>query len=111
MNSESEQLPAGYFPCYRGYAEDKSLTLGARGVLLYLAAKPDGWQCTTEDLVACSPAGVTKIYRILKELIDKHYMSKSQASYGGGKFGPVVYTKYDSPLLHPDFGGRLQGGK
>ena len=98
-----EKSTNDYFICHKGYAQNKDLSMGARGVMLYAASKPDDWRLTVNDLVENSPAGVTKIYRILKELIDLHYMSKSQVSYGGGKFGPVIYRTYEVPELNPNF--------
>lgn len=53
---------------------DKRLTFGARGLLAYLLSKPDHWEVRMPDLLAASPAGLTAIRAMLRELEDAGYL-------------------------------------
>ncbi len=65
-----------------------SLSWEARGLLLYLGSKPEGWEVCITDLVnqtkeAKKKSGRDSVRRIINELIDAGYMKKTQARIKG----------------------------
>lgn len=54
------------------------LSWEARGVMGYLLSKPDGWQCRDNDLINKGSAGEYKIKRILKELKQFGYITRTR---------------------------------
>jgi hypothetical protein len=77
---------------------DRSLTLEARMVLIYLLSKPDDWTVIIADLVKLSPAGWHKIKSILDELEDHDYIvRRPQKKATEGKFGTADIDVYERP--------------
>lgn len=70
---------------------DKELSWEARGMMLYLMSKPDEWTVVMADLQNASQAGETKVRRIIHELMDTGYITKSVSR---GKTGQFVSTDY-----------------
>lgn len=72
---------------------DSDLSWEARGVLLYLLEKPDGWQVKAWDLVRRGPAKEAKIRRILAELENAGYIRRERYNQPDGTFRwtSVVY--------------------
>lgn len=58
--------------------KDKSLTWGARGLLIYLLSKSETWVVRKSDLVAMSPASNHVVARIMKELETSGYMKRER---------------------------------
>lgn len=77
--------------------QDRTLSWEARGLLTYLLSKPQDWVLQPKDLE--QKCGRDKVYSILKELIDAHYIhrtdplrdEKTQQVTG------VIYTIYEVP--------------
>lgn len=67
-------------------ANDERLSWEARGVLFYLLTKPDGWQCRNRDLINKGPAGGDKIERILDELQEHGYVTRTRIQRENGLF-------------------------
>jgi hypothetical protein len=65
---------------------DKSLSWEARGLLLYLLSRPDGWEVQRGDLINQSPAGRDKVQGILRELESAGYLVRWKERVQGGKF-------------------------
>ena len=63
-----------------------SLSWEARGVLAYLLIKPNGWVCRNYDLINNGPAGGDKVERILDELQEHGYLTRSQIRKEDGSF-------------------------
>jgi len=88
---------------------NRKLSWEARGVLVYLLSKPDGWECRSYDLVNQGPAGKHIIRRILKELQENGYLHRFRESEGPGKIlwvtevyeSPKINTSYRSPDITP----------
>lgn len=55
-------------------AEDTRLSFEARGVLVYLLAKPHNWRVIIGDIQKAGKIGRDKVYRILNELKDAGYV-------------------------------------
>jgi hypothetical protein len=51
---------------------NSSVSWEARGLLVYLLSKPEGWIVRNSDLIRQSPAGRDKVAAILKELENKY---------------------------------------
>lgn len=65
---------------------DERLSWEARGVLGYLLSKPATWKIRRTDLVRQSPAGETKIRRVLKELETFGYLVRRRIRTTSGAF-------------------------
>ncbi len=79
----------GYLIVERAAVEDERLSWAARGLLVYLLAKPDTWQVIVNDLVKRGDLGRDGIYGLLQEL------------------KTAGYVRYEK---HRDPDGRLRGG-
>lgn len=100
------QKDANFVIVSRFPLEDSRLTLEARGLYAYLLAKPDNWQISLGHLSKCSPAGLDKIKRILKELLEFKYISKEEQRNSHGRFSSPTYTIYELP-----YDGYFTGGE
>lgn len=77
-------------------SEDKRLSWGARGLLIYLLGKPDHWTVSPTALVnetkACAkPSGRDSTYGLLRELVTVGYLRRVQNKGDGGKFDSIDY--------------------
>ena len=88
----------------KGYAvisnkplQNKELSWEARGLLAYLLSKPDDWMVRNYDLYKQSPAGRTKVDRILRELKEHgHLVRKTIKNKETGNL-EWVSTVYETP--------------
>lgn len=78
-------------------ADDTRLSFEARGVLVYLLAKPHDWKILIGDLRK-QGLGRDRAYRILAELQKAGYIERSQQRGTGGRHGEIEYTVYDDPV-------------
>lgn len=97
-----------YFAVSRATAQDKSLSYEARGLLLYLLSKPSDWKVVINDLTI-SGCGRNKVYRILKELIDKRYIVREAVRNEDGTFIEFVYRVYEEPAPEDAQTAELEG--
>lgn len=77
-------------------SQDKRLSWGARGLLIYLLGKPDNWRVSVTDLVnqtseAARTSGRDAVYGLLKELQDAGYVRVEQPRKDDGTMGAVAY--------------------
>ena len=63
--------------------EDSRLSWKARGILVYLLSKPDGWQVRIVDLINKSPEGITAVKSAIKELEAVGYMKRTRIHRDG----------------------------
>ena len=87
----------------KAISEDRRLSWGARGLLVYLLGKPDHWRASPAALVAetsesAPPLGRDGFYSLLAELQACGYVTRSQPRLPNGLLGPMVYTVRESPL-------------
>jgi hypothetical protein len=81
-----------------GLVENEALSAEALGVLCYLLSRPDNWQVIPDQLQTRFNVGRDKMYRVLSELIDLGYISRSQAKDPENHiFGKSEYVVYDEP--------------
>jgi hypothetical protein len=91
-----------YLQIRRSTAQDDQLSFEARGVLLYLLSKPEGWTVLNSDLLQQGRIGMHILKRLLKELEQHGYMSRKRVRLPDGKFiWDRVY--YEAPDENPDY--------
>jgi hypothetical protein len=81
----------------KSISEDRRLSWGARGLLVYLLGKPDHWQVSTAALIhetedARVQSGRDSVRALLGELIDAGYVKRTPARAEGGKIAGYDYT-------------------
>lgn len=86
----------------RATFEDSRLSWEARGLLGYLLVKPDDWKINVSNLVNQSPGGRDRVYRILSELIEHHYIQRTEIRISG-KISGYEYVVFEEPYTEePD---------
>lgn len=81
----------------RAAVNDTTLTWEARGMLVYLLDKPDGWQISLVDLINKSPDGRDKTRRILRELTMTGHVYRQRIQGEDGKFD-WISDVFEEPL-------------
>ncbi|WP_258010475.1 hypothetical protein [Pseudomonas protegens] len=84
-------------------SEDRRLSWGARGVLVFLLGKPDHWKVSPahlrgETADSAKPTGRDGIYGLLDELISAGYVRREQPRSEAGVLGEVTYLVSETPL-------------
>lgn len=79
---------------------DKSLTWGARGLLIYLLSKSETWVVRKADLVAMSPASNHVVARIMKELESFGYIKRNRIRNKKGQWEWHTWV-FDAPNPPP----------
>ncbi|MCA8266457.1 helix-turn-helix domain-containing protein [Burkholderia vietnamiensis] len=97
MIVRSRQKDRGFYMLDNVLANDQRISWSAKGMLVFLLAKPDNWRVSVEALVnftkpSARPTGRDGVYSIINELIDAGYMSKQKHSNGS-----LDYMVYDEP--------------
>lgn len=89
----------GFTTVYRDVAQDRRLSLKARGLFLLLQSLPDDWQYTISGLATMAGTGKDQIRSGLNELLDIGYLVKEQSHDAGGKFaGNIFVLQEEAPL-------------
>lgn len=81
----------------RAAVNNTDLTWEARGMLVYLLDKPDGWQISVVDLIKKSPAGRDQTRRILRELTEAGHVYRERKRGEAGLFD-WVSDVFEEPL-------------
>ena len=69
---------------------DVSISLKAKGIMLYMLSKPAGWNYNPKDIANNSKDGLESVYSGLKELIEAKYISRRK-----NKDGTVDYFVFE----------------
>lgn len=89
----------GFTTVYREVAQDRRLSLKARGLFLLLQSLPETWQYTISGLATLAGTGKDQIRSGLAELLKVGYLVKEQAHDEGGKFaGNIFVLQEEAPL-------------
>ena len=89
----------GFTTVYREVAQDRRLSLKARGLFLLLQSLPETWQYTISGLATLAGTGKDQIRSGLAELLKVGYLVKEQAHDEGGKFaGNLFVLQEEAPL-------------
>jgi len=76
---------------------DKTLSLEAKGLYLYLKSKPKGWNFYKKDMAINNNTSDYKIRKALKELEEHHYIHRESQQSSDGKFIGWSYEIFDKP--------------
>lgn len=98
----------GYVVLFRDAAQDKRLSLEARGLFALMVSLPENWEYTVCGLASKAGCGKDKIRRLLKELQDVGYLLRAQSHDAGGKFAANVYVLQDEA---PPLSGNTDNGE
>ncbi|MBA5978738.1 hypothetical protein HT737_00065 [Pseudomonas sp. MD195_PC81_125] len=87
----------------KSISEDRRLSWGARGMLVFLLGKPDHWKVSPahlrgETAASAKPTGRDGIYGLLDELINAGYVRREQSRSEAGVLGEVNYLVSETPL-------------
>ena len=96
-----EKITTGFLIADKRNTENKKLSWGARGLLVFLLGKPDNWSVVIEHLIdqtkeSAKPTGRDGVYSLLNELIAAGYIVRSQSRIKG-KMSSYDYIVYSSP--------------
>jgi hypothetical protein len=90
-------------------SEDRSLSWGARGLLIFLLGKPDNWRVSTQNLInetceSSRPSGRDSVKGFIQELIEVGYMVRSEkpSHQEDGTFGAYDYIVSETPHTSTD---------
>lgn len=75
---------------------DKTLSLKAKGIYLFLISKPDNWQFSVDRIATQNSDGENAVRTGLKELEEHRYLKRVQINKRG-VFGENDYIIYDEP--------------
>lgn len=81
--------------------EDERLPWAARGVLVYLLAKPDDWTIRVEDLRRRGDLGRDAIYKVFEVLRRYGYLQREQQRDARGRLAKTLYTVFEIPVASP----------
>lgn len=81
---------------FRYQKEGKKLSPEAWGVYVFMLSLPEDWDFTIRGLEKVVNAGKNKIQRILKELVDAGFITRTQTQ-NNGLFGKMEYTILQTP--------------
>jgi len=118
MIVRSKQKSRGFYMLENSLANDPGISWAAKGMLVFLLAKPDEWRVCVEALVnftlPATPKNVGKdgVYSIIKELVAAGYMTKHKH-----RDGTLDYMVYDERQIeesadreNPDLLNNQQNG-
>lgn len=88
-----------FFLYHRQTAQDRNLSLEARGMLAYLLSKPEDWEVQPGDLEQGCSRG--KVYKIMRELKNAGYMREVIERDKKGYITDRYYEVYEVPQLDP----------
>lgn len=85
-----------YFIASNHVINDGRLSWEARGVLMYLLSKPDGWIVRNKDIENGGNAGRDKVRRIIKELQKCGYLHRQRIQMSNGQYDWMTEV-YEQP--------------
>lgn len=96
----SPRKTSNFYILDKKVSEDKKLSWGARGLLIFLLGKPDHWSVSVENLrketeQSSRPTGRDGTYILLDELIAVGYVRRQQPSNPDGTFASMDYVVFD----------------
>ncbi|HDR9165225.1 TPA: hypothetical protein QDB28_005675 [Burkholderia vietnamiensis] len=91
-------------------SEDRRLSWGARGLLIFLLGKPDHWTVSPAALVnetadSAKQSGRDAVYGLLRELLTIGYLQRVQSKKGDGTFGGTDYMVSETPISQVEESG------
>lgn len=98
LERDSSEAAIPFFQLARSLAQNSSLTWEARGLLSYLHSLPPGWRINPAHLITQGPGGRQRMYRMLRELVDHGYMTRTDDRDAEGKIVRWTYLVRMRPL-------------
>lgn len=87
------------------------LSYKAKGILIYLLSRPDGWEVNLEDLAKRSTDGLSAVKSGVKELKDAgHLKHAGTRNVLNGQFETVIWEVYEVPQVGNQLTGMPQVG-
>ena len=88
-------------------SEDRTLSWGARGMLIFLLGKPDNWRVSIQNLVnetglSKKKSGRDSVYAFLSELRESGYITLVQNRSESGAFGDSDYLVHEHQVPYTD---------
>lgn len=88
--------PEPYSVIRNGVINDHRLSWKARGLLVYILSKPDGWRTNSQHLAKIGPDGRDAVRTGLEELRQAGYLDRTKAQDSQGRWSTTT-TVYDHP--------------
>ena len=95
MSIEVKKSPTFYKSINTAFVNDKSLSLKAKGILVYLLSKPSGWHGHIYEITRNSKDGEARVKSGLKELVALGYAKLETKPKKEGKFQGKYYQVSD----------------
>jgi len=97
---------AGYTVVQNSLINHPSLSIEARGLMIYLLSRPEDWELQIGDVRRFlgregKPCGRDKAYAVVRELKDSRYVVMCE-DVDGSHFKGVTYYIFDEPVRDPD---------
>jgi hypothetical protein len=117
MNNFRNELKNGFTTIPNVIVNDPDLSAKAKGVLLYLASKPDTWAFFMDDISKHFTDGLTAIKSAVKEIEKAGYLTrvkvKNEASGHFAGYDWILHLRKTRQSENPSVGkpdGRIKGG-
>jgi len=76
---------------------DDNLSFKAKGLLVYMLSRPDGWKFYLSEIVTNTREGKASVSSGIKELEEAGYLVRHQERKDNGDFGQYIYLVYERP--------------
>lgn len=96
MSKLTKSYKANFTTVPNNIINDKSISLKAKGVYLFLISKPDNWHFSVDRISSQNSDGLASVKSALKELEDKRFLKRIQINKRGF-FGENDYIIFDEP--------------
>lgn len=78
---------------------NSNLSWKAKGILVYLLSRPDGWEVNLTDLVKRSTDGLASVKAGVKELKEVGHLKHAGIRKASGQFDTVIWEVYEAPQV------------
>ena len=79
--------------------DNVNLSFKAKGILVYLLSRPDGWEVNLMDLANRSTEGLSAVKSGCRELKEKGYLKHAGIRRIDGKFDTVIWEVHEAPQV------------
>ncbi len=93
------------------FIKDSQLSFKAKGILLYLLSRPDGWEVYESDIAKQSSDGIRAVRSGIHELMEAGYISRQQKRDAKNRFAGYEYVVHEQlPSLRFAKAGNAKAG-
>ncbi len=96
MSKLTKSFKTGFTLVPNNIINDKTISLKAKGIYLFLVSKPDNWHFSVDRISSQNSDGEASVKSALKELENKRFLKRVQVNKRG-IFGENYYIVYDEP--------------